>query len=98
MIVLARTFNYCSITLLRLATHISVVHNRLRHMTACKCPVCGKEYNRKKDLERHAEHVHEGVKRFKCEQCDVACSQASRKTILLICQQLTKIRFRRREH
>ena len=35
-----------------------------------KCEICGSNFTRKANLEKHSSSVHEGKKPFKCDNCD----------------------------
>ena len=38
--------------------------------TTKKCPICHSEFNRKENLKRHIQHVHDGKKSHGCPLCE----------------------------
>ena len=53
--------------------HIKIVHEKRKDHI---CDACKKAFANKVDLEGHISFVHEGIKKFKCEQSNQMCNKA----------------------
>ena len=53
--------------------HIENIHQGIVY----PCDICKKEFVTAKNLERHDELVHKGVRNFKCEDCGRAFGDSS---------------------
>ena len=57
-----RSFNHIG----NLSYHVKIC----RHRIPFKCRLCGKSYKYKKDLNRHAKHVHDEQNGYRCKLCN----------------------------
>ena len=52
-------------------------HKKDVHGKKIPCEQCGQEFTQKSSLYTHVMGVHERIRRFKCDKCDIAYFQAS---------------------